>query len=133
MNGFHLLKNRDGEFVAAMLVLDVDCYSVSEARSTFRNQLQEQNWFEDQTQLNALEILKETAFSLRSGISRYKNIGIIPKNAPKGILESNIYRYHTDDDAVIITFDEEDGRRLRDECEDGYIIEESAEAPDPNY
>lgn len=133
MNGFLILKNRDGEFVAAMLVLDVEFYIISEARAIFIGQLYEQNWFEDQTQLNALEILKETAFGLRSSLSRYKNIGIIPKNAPKGILEANIYRYHTDDDAVIITFDEEESRRLRDECGDGYVIEESAEAPDPNY
>ena len=133
MNNIFTLKNRDGQFVASMLILDVDCYSVNDARRVLRNQLSEQNWYEDQTQINALEILKETAFNLRDGLSRFRNIGIVPKNAPKGLLESNVYKYHTDDDVVIITFDESESCLLRETYEPGYIIEESAEAPDPNY
>ena len=130
MNEMYVLRNREYKFVASALVLGGETYSQATASALLRSHMADENWFEDQSPANALRVLKETAFSSRNGLDRYENIGIIPKNAPKGVLETNVYKHHTENDLVIITFDEKESDRLYMEYDPDLTASESAADPD---
>lgn len=133
MNELYVLRNREYKFVAAAFVLGGETYSQATANALLKSHMADENWFEDQSRTNALRILKEVAFSSRNGLDRYVNIGIVPKNAPKGVLDTNVYKRHTEGDLVIITFDEKESDKLDIKYEPDITVSESAEDPDPNY
>lgn len=117
MKKYFELKNRESEFVGAVLIFDGSEQDYEEAREIFLSSIEENNWYEDQTLSNAISILRQTAIECER--EEYLSIGLIEdgKEEISKFLRKNIYKQVQEDDAAIITTDVEKSKEWTKGCE----------------
>lgn len=104
MKEYYELKNRENEFVAALMVEEEDRF-VLRGREILESQITENNWEEDQSLKNALEILRYTAITIAEG----GEVGVIRSDKTEKFLKRNEYRTYTNEKMKIT-----DNRELAD-------------------
>ena len=145
MNYFEL-KNRESEFVAAMVAdLESDSFQMTDPmirehwRTVFRNEFLESieanNWYEDQSYKNAIEILRQVAIEVfknvevysDESVKRYNDIGLMNDSAIAcKMLKKNEYKGCQSTDFAKITFNPETAVKWMNESDNAWS--EAAEA-----
>jgi hypothetical protein len=104
MKEYYELKNRENEFVAALMVEEEDRL-ILRGREILESQITENNWEEDQSLKNALEILRYTAIT----ISKSLEVGVVRSDKTEKFLKKNEYKTYTNEKMKIT-----DNRELAD-------------------
>lgn len=104
MKEYYELKNRENEFVAALMVEEGDRF-ILRGREILESQITENNWEEDQSLKNALEILRYTAITIVEG----GEVGVVRSDKTEKFLKKNEYRTYTNEKMKIT-----DNRELAD-------------------
>lgn len=101
MKQYFELRNRENEFVAA-LILNTSLVNTL-AEEIFLSSIEENNWFEDQTILNSLTILKQVAieYSLTDSV---KDVAIL-EDCDKSIqiAKKNLFKHYTGNENAVIS------------------------------
>jgi hypothetical protein len=92
MKEYYELKNRENEFVAALMVEEGDRF-ILRGREILESQITENNWEEDQSLKNALEILRYTAITIVEG----GEVGVVRSDKTEKFLKRNEYRTYTNE------------------------------------
>jgi hypothetical protein len=104
MKEYYELKNRENEFVAALMVEEGDRF-ILRGREILESQITENNWEEDQSLKNALEILRYTAITIVEG----GEVGVVRSDKTEKFLKKNEYKTYTNEKMKIT-----DNRELAD-------------------
>ena len=111
MKEYYELKNRENEFVAALMVEEADRF-ILRGREVFESQITENNWEEDQSLKNALEILRYTAITIGEG----GEVGVVRSDKTEKFLMRNEYKTYTNE-KMKITDNRELADKWFDECD----------------
>ena len=103
MKQYFELRNRENEFVAA-LILNTSLVNTS-AEEIFLSSIEENNWFEDQTILNSLTILKQVA--IEYFLTGSVDVAIL-EDCDKSIqiAKKNLFKHYTGNVDAVISFNE---------------------------
>ncbi len=97
-----ILKNRESEFISALVLRTEEEHSYEECWNKFNDFLIEYNWYEEQTYYNALCILRELSFSFKGHCP-----GVMPAVGIFDYLKRNMFKSYFDEEDYdnFITFD----------------------------
>jgi len=112
MKQYFELRNRENEFVAA-LILNTS-FVTSAAEEVFLSSIEENNWFEDQTILNSLTILKQVAIEYFLTIP--VDIAIL-EDCDKSIqiAKKNLFKHYTGNEKAVISLNKNTANNWKNE------------------